>query len=377
MLANLAKRAFTAGPKQFLITGCGGQCGKALIPVLQQKYGANSVIGTDLQKPDWMKSRFMVLDIMHKGRMEKMIKDNNVNCIVHYAAILSAAGEKIPEKAKDINIRGLENIFDLALKYKCQVFNASSIASYGGDFPREETPEDCNRIPTTIYGISKIYGELLGSYYNKKFGLDYRSLRYPVIVSSEEYAYQGTAIYTTEMFFKAIKDKKYECYVNEQTRVPAIHVDDCIKATVQLMEADDSKFSRRTYNLGGLSYSAGDLANEIKRHIPEFECTFKPDERQAIADTWPKKLLDPANAEWGWNFTQTLPELVDKIFNDIKEREAKAKEPKAPETITPKPKISKPKTKKSKGPKNHNPRNQSPRREVISISFTKKQHLSI
>ena len=173
-------------------------------------------------------------------------------------------------------------------------------------------------LPTTIYGVSKIYGELLGRYYNIKYGMDYRSLRYPVIVSSEEYGYKGTAIYTTEMFFKALKEKKYECYVNPETKVPVIHVDDCVAATVKLIDADNAKLTRRVYNLAGLSFSAGELAQEIKKRIPEFECTFKPDFRQAIADTWPRVLNDESNKDWGWNFTQTLAQLAEKIFTDIK-----------------------------------------------------------
>lgn len=180
-------------------------------------------------------------------------------------------------------------------------------------------------MPTTIYGISKIYGELLGRYYNSKVGLDYRSLRYPVIISSEEYGFSGTAVYTTEMFFKALREKKYDCYVNPETRVPSIHVDDCVDATIKLIEADNKSLTRRVYNLGGLSFTAGDLAKEIKRHIPEFECTFKPDFRQAIADTWPKTLSQESNKDWGWNFTQTLPKLVDKIFSDIKKNPKYAK----------------------------------------------------
>lgn len=216
-----------------MITGCLGQIGRALIPQLQEKYGKDSVVASDMIIPkDPMPCKFLQLNILHKKKLDKIIRDNKINAIIHYAAILSAAGENNPEKAKEININGLENVFDVAVKNNCMMFNASSIAAFGGNFPRDDTPEDCTMIPATIYGISKVYGELLGRYLNSKSGLDYRSLRYPVIISSKEYAYTGTAIYTTEMFFKALKEKKYVCYVKPETKVPAIHVDDCVRATV-------------------------------------------------------------------------------------------------------------------------------------------------
>ncbi len=277
--------------------------------------------------------KLFIVDVLHHNRLEKVIADNKVNTIIHLAAMLLMSSEKQPEKAMQINIRGLENVIDLALKHKCQLFNASSIAAYGGNFQRDNASEDSPLVPDTIYGISKIYGELLGRYYNIKRGLDYRSLRFPVVVSTDQHEYKSSAAYASEIFNHALTDKRYECYVAPETRVPLLHVDDCAEATVKLMEADNAKLTRRVYNLAGISVSAGELAEAIKRRVPEFVCTFKPDERQKILDTWPRSLVDSSNKDWGWSYEVNAQQFVDRVFerreqkaNELKQTQEKEKQ---------------------------------------------------
>ncbi len=172
-----------------------------------------------------------------------------------------------------------------------------------------------------MYGVTKVYNELLGRYYFMKFGVDFRSIRYPGIISSEEYEYHGTTDYSTEIFFKAIREKKYSCYLKADTPLPLIHMDDALRATIQFLEADNNTLTRRVYNLAGMSLTPGEFATEIKKVIPDFQIDYKPDFRQAIADSWPGSISEEANKDWGWNFKMNIQELVAKMFSDIKKYE--------------------------------------------------------
>lgn len=236
---------------------------------------------------------------------------------------MSATGEANPIKTRFINNTGLENALDIAMKYKCQIFSASSIASFGDKFPKNIPNEDVLQLPSTMYGVNKVYMERLGEYYFKKLGVDFRCIRYPVIVSSEEYGYKGTAIYSTEMFFEAIKNKYYKCYLKPETYLPMAFIDDTVTACVKLVDAPRTALSKCTYNCSCMSFCPSELFIEIKKEVPEFKVEYVPDFRQAIADTWPKSINGDSNKEFGYQCTMTVETMAKKIFSDIKARAKK------------------------------------------------------
>lgn len=239
---------------------------KSIGPLIKSRCGIENVIGSDLKKPEKKPAgKFYILDVMQEKKYEKMVKDHRIDYIIHMASILSAVGEKNPLHCRDVNNVGVQNTLDIAVKHKCQVFAPSSIAAFGDKCPRENVPEDPTLLPRSMYGVTKVYTELLGRYYNIKYDLDFRSMRYPGIISSEEYEYHGTTDYSTEIFFKALREKKYECYLRADTPLPLIHMDDALKATIQLLEADNAALTRRVYNLAGLSLTPKDFVDEIKR----------------------------------------------------------------------------------------------------------------
>ena len=312
--------------KRFLITGSNGQLGKALTASLNTIYSPANVVLSDISTPPTKTpNKFLKLDVTHTGKFEQIVKNNQITSIVHLASILSATGELNPIKTRKINNTGLENALDIGHKYKCQVFSASSIASFGDKIPRNIPNEDTLQLPSTMYGVNKVYMERLGEYYFKKFGVDFRCVRYPVIVSSEEYGYKGTAIYSTEMFFKALKEKYYKCYLKADTYLPMAFIDDTVDCLVKLLDAPREKLTRCVYNCSCMSFCPGELAEEIKKEIPEFKVEYEPDFRQAIADTWPKSLNGESNKEFGYQCIMNVASLAKKIFGDIKEREKNKK----------------------------------------------------
>jgi nucleoside-diphosphate-sugar epimerase len=239
------------------------------------------------------------------------------------AAILSAAGEKNPQLCWNVNINGLYNIFDLAIEYDmARVFVPSSIAVFGSQTPRINTPQDTILKPTTMYGVSKVAGELLGDYYFKKFNIDVRGLRYPGIISSETLPGGGTTDYAVEIFYEAIKNSKYTCFVKEDTILPMMYIPDCIKASIDLMDADISKLKHHSdFNIAAMSFSVGELTKEIMKHIPEFVCKYNPDFRQDIADSWPQSIDDSiARKEWGWKPSYDIPEMTRDMIEKLSKR---------------------------------------------------------
>jgi threonine 3-dehydrogenase len=315
--------------KRFLITGSNGQIGTTLVPLLSAKYGVQNVIATDLKAPqNKFPCKFTPLDVTNMKKYEKIVSEFKINYIIHLASILSAVGEKNPQKAKAVNNGGTDNTLDLANKYKCTVFAPSSIAAFGDFCPKYDVPEDVILMPRSIYGVSKVYLELLGRYYHQKFDVDFRCIRYPGIISSEEYEYHGTTDYSTEIFFKALREKKYTCFLRGDTPLPMIHIDDAMECTLKYIEADKKTLTRSVYNLGGLCFTPKQLADGIKKVIPDFQCDYVPDFRQPIADSWPASLKEPSNKDFGWLYNKNVDDLVAKMFSDIKKNEEakKAKE---------------------------------------------------
>lgn len=318
--------------RKILVTGAVGQIGSELTLALREKYGAENVIATGRKtapSEELLNSGpFEFINITQKETIEEVVKKYNIDTIYNMAAILSATGEEKPGLCWDVNINGMYNILELAIKYDMtRVFIPSSIAAFGPETPRENTPQETILKPKTMYGVTKVAGELLCDYYFKRFNLDVRGVRYPGIISSETLPGGGTTDYAVEIFYEAIKNKKYTCFVKEDTVLPMMYMPDCIKATIDLMEADISTLKHHSdFNLTAMSFSAGELADEIKKHIPEFECSYEPDFRQEIADSWPSSIDDSASREeWGWKPAYDLSAMTTDMIEVLGKRHAEGK----------------------------------------------------
>jgi len=310
---------------KILVVGAVGQIGSELTLALRQIYGNDNVIASTRKTPPSDKVKesgpFEFFDIVNRQHMYEVCKKYDVNMIVNMAAILSAVGEQNPMLAWDINMNGLINVLEIAREMKMkQVLTPSSIAVFGPGTPLESAPQETVLKPTTMYGITKVAGELVGDYYVKKYGLDVRGLRYPGIISYETLPGGGTTDYAVGIYFDAIKHGKYTCFVREDTRLPMMYMPDCLKATIDLMQADFSKLVHHAdFNVGAMSFSAGELAASIKKYIPTFEIEYKPDFRQNIADSWPNAVNDqPARDEWGWNPGFDLDAMTQDMLKNIK-----------------------------------------------------------
>jgi len=313
--------------QKILVTGATGQIGSELVPELRKRYGTDNVVaaGHSREPGESLKSSgpYERLDTTDKSAIEALLRKYEIDSIYHLAGILSATGEKNPALAWRVNMDSLRNVLELAVEKKLsQVFWPSSIAVFGPETPRATVPQNTVLIPRTIYGISKVAGELLCNYYYAKFGLDVRSLRYPGIISSETPPGGGTTDYAVEIFYEAIKKKRYTCFVRKDTVLPMLYMPDCISATIELMNAGPGEIKVRTsYNLAGLSFSAEELADCIKRTIPEFKCYYEPDFRQKIADSWPMSLDDePARTDWGWKPSYTLDSMTKDMLEKLSSR---------------------------------------------------------
>ena len=318
--------------KKILVTGAVGQIGSELTMELRKRYGNDNVLATGRKTKPSKTLRdsgpFEFIDITKKETVEKVIKEYDIDTIYNMAAILSAVGEERPIVCWNVNINGMYNILELAHEYEMtRVFVPSSIAAFGPETPRTNTPQETVLKPKTMYGVTKVAGELLGDYYFKRFGLDIRGVRYPGIISSETLPGGGTTDYAVEIFYEAIKNKKYTCFVKKDTVLPMMYMPDCIKGTIDLMEADISKLKHHCdFNMASMSFSAGELAAEIKKHIPEFKCIYKPDFRQAIADTWPQSIDDSsAQKEWGWKASYDLPSMTKDMLEKLGKRHKEGK----------------------------------------------------
>ena len=312
--------------RRILVIGAAGQIGSELVPALRKKYGNDNVIATGRKTPlpDAVKKSGPViyLDALEKNLLSKVLYEYEIDTIFHMASVLSATGEKMPQTAWDINLNGLINVLEVSRRYNVdRIIWPSSIAAFGPTTPRENTPNITVLQPTTMYGITKVAGELLAEYYYKKYELDTRSLRLPGIISSETLPGGGTTDYAVEIFYEAIKNKKYTCFLREDTILPMMYMPDCLKSLIDLLESDESKLKRRVYNITGMSFSAGELAAEIKMHIPDFEINYNPDFRQAIADSWPMSIDDSlAREEWGWNPEYNLSKMTKDMIEILSKR---------------------------------------------------------
>lgn len=313
--------------KRILVIGAGGQIGSELVVKLRGIYGNENIVSADLKDdvcPILKETGlFEQLNITDAQRLADIVKKHNIDAIVNFAAILSAVGECHPMLAWNVNINGFINVMEVARELKLkQVLTPSSIAAFGPSTPRENTPQETILRPTTMYGITKVSGELLADYYVKKYGLDVRGLRYPGIISHETMPGGGTTDYAVAIYFDAVQKGKYTCFVNENTRLPMMYMPDCLKATIDLMQADFANLKHHgDFNVGAMSFSAKELADAVAKRVPGFEIEYKPDYRQAIADSWPMSIDDSAaREEWGWKPSYNLEAMSDDMINAIKEK---------------------------------------------------------
>lgn len=311
-----------AGKDKILIIGADGQIGTELTLALRTEKGEGNVFATDI-KPvnESLKGTgpYDYLDATDKDAVNIFIRDNKITQIYHMAAILSATGESHPRRAWNLNMNGLLHVLDLAIDYKLdKVFWPSSIAAFGTLTPKINTPQYSVMNPSTVYGITKMAGEAWCDYCWQKYKLDVRSLRYPGIISYKTLPGGGTTDYAIEIFYEALKNKSYECFLSEQTMLPMMYMPDAIRATLELMEAPADKISiRSSYNIAGISFTPGQLAEAIQKIIPDFSISYKTDFRQQVAESWPQSIDDSfARSDWGWEHHFGINEMsVDMIEN--------------------------------------------------------------
>jgi nucleoside-diphosphate-sugar epimerase len=292
---------------RILVTGAVGQIGSELTLALRDRYGNDNVMATDIKNPQGKlleSGPFQRMDCTDIHATGDIIKKHRPDTIYHLAALLSAVAEANPQKAWDVNINGLYTILEAAREYKCAVFTPSSIGAFGPTTPRENTPQDTIQRPNTMYGVTKVSGEILCDYYFHRFGVDTRGVRYPGIISHETLPGGGTTDYAVEIYYEAVREKTYTCFLKQGTRLDMMYMPDALKAAVDIMEADASNLKHRNaFNVTAMSFAPEDLDSEIKKIIPEFTMHYKVDPvRQAIADSWPDSMNDnSAREEWGWN----------------------------------------------------------------------------
>ncbi|KYK30377.1 MAG: UDP-glucose 4-epimerase [Candidatus Proteinoplasmatales archaeon SG8-5] len=313
--------------KRLLVIGAVGQIGSELTMELRARYGNDNVVAMGRKtKPSESllnSGPFEWGNVNDPESIIAAIEKHDIDTVYLMAAILSAVGEQKPQLAYDVNMNGLYNMLEIARERELtRMMVPSSIAAFGPETPKDNTPQETVLRPTTMYGVTKVAGELLADYYFKRFGVDVRGLRYPGIISSETLPGGGTTDYAVEIFYEAIKNKRYTCFVREDTVLPMMYMPDCINATIQLMEADLGKLKHHSdFNVAALSFSAGELAEEIRKHIPGFECAYEPDFRQQIADSWPRTIDDSAaREEWGWRPEYDLPGMVEDMIEKLTPR---------------------------------------------------------
>jgi nucleoside-diphosphate-sugar epimerase len=309
--------------EKILVIGASGQIGVELTLALRKIYGNANVVASDLREQNPLlhgTGPYVSLDVMNKEMLHVQVIRQNITQIYLLAAILSATGEKNPHLAWSLNMQGLLNVLDIAREEKLhKVYWPSSIAVFGPTSPKQNCPQQTVIEPTTVYGISKYAGEFWCNYFNMKYAVDVRSLRYPGLISYKSDPGGGTTDYAVEIFHEALEEKKYECFLREDTYLPMMYMPDAIRATLELMEAPASKIKIRTsYNVSAISFSPKEITAEIQKHIPEFTISYKPDYRQIIADSWPQSIDDTvARNDWGWRHEYDLTKMTKDMFENL------------------------------------------------------------
>lgn len=309
---------------KILIMGACGQIGVELTLALRKIHGNENVFASDLREnhPMLADGPFIQLDATDAIKTKEVVEKEGITDIYLLAALLSATGEKNPKLCWDLNMTSLRQILDLGVEKNLKIFWPSSIAVFGPTTPRDNTPQSTVIEPSTMYGITKYAGEMLCQYYNNKFGLDVRSVRYPGLISWKSEPGGGTTDYAVEIFYEAIKNNKYTCFLGENSYLPMMYMDDAIRATIELMQADKNNLTTAmSYNLSAISFSPKEIAEEVAKHMPGFEISYAPDHRQAIADSWPASIDDSlARNDWGWKHEFDLEKMTEVMLVNLKEK---------------------------------------------------------
>ena len=310
--------------KKILVIGATGQIGSELTVALRLKYGNDNVFAAGHTRQTSLElletGPFISFDVREQSSLIRVVNDNQIDTIFHLASLLSAVAENTPQKAWDINMNGLLNVLETARMMHCSVFFPSSIGVFGPLSPTNNTPQDTIQRPNTMYGVTKVSGELLCDYYQHRFAVDTRGLRYPGLISYKTESGGGTTDYAVEIFYAALQKKTYQCFLKADTQLDMMYMPDAVNAAISLMQADIEQLSHRNaFNVTAMSITPEQLAAEIKKHIPDFTISYKVDPvRQAIADSWPKHMDDScANQEWGWQPDYTLSMMVEDMLEKL------------------------------------------------------------
>jgi len=309
--------------RRILVTGAAGQIGSELVPALRARYGEDAVVASDIRQPTGPVAEggpFEILDCRDGAALSRIAARYRIDTIYHLAAILSATAERDPQKAYDINMNGLYAVLEVARERACAVFTPSSIAAFGPSTPPDPTPQDTIQRPTTMYGVTKVAGELLCDYYHLRFGVDTRGLRYPGLISYVAPPGGGTTDYAVEIFYHALEHGRYTCFLGPDTRLDMMYMPDAIRAAIELMEADPARLKHRNaFNVTAMQLTPATLADAIAQRIPGFEIEYDIDPvRQAIADSWPRRLDDSAaREEWGWKPAYDLDAMTDDMLAQL------------------------------------------------------------
>lgn len=306
--------------RKILVTGALGQIGSDLVTALRTQYGPDAVLETDI-KPAGSAggSRYAQLDVRDAQQFEFLVVRNDIDTVFHLASLLSARGEQAPDLAWSINVEGLRNVLDVARRQGLRVFWPSSIAVFGEQAQRDPAPQYTTLQPNTMYGITKVSGELLCHYARRTYDIDVRSLRYPGLISHKTLPGGGTTDYAVEMFIAAVHDGRYTSYLRADTRLPMMYMPDAVRATLELMDAPQERLTVHTsYNLAAVSFTVEELAEAVRNRIPGFECRYEPDFRQRIADSWPRVFDDSAaRADWDWKHAYGLQDIVEDMLRHV------------------------------------------------------------
>lgn len=312
-----------ANQEKILVVGAAGQIGTELVLELRLRYGAETIVASDIKTPNYDVMEggiFEFLDILDDKALLRIVQKHNIKQVYQLAALLSATAEQNPMFAWKLNMEGLFNVLNLAKdKIIDKIFWPSSIAVFGSTTPRNQTPQITITEPSSVYGISKLSGERWCEYYFNKFNVDVRSIRYPGLISHKSQPGGGTTDYAVHIFYEAKKHQKYECFLKPDCTLPMMYMDDAIDATISIMESPSSKIKvRSSYNIAGISFNPEELVAEIKRHIPEFTASYAPDYRQQLAESWPAGIDDSvANRDWGWKNQYNISFIVDQMLKNI------------------------------------------------------------